>query len=266
MIDSANRPLPIEGVIDEEVAARLEDAGVGYVDASGRSWSPGQPRTGRSRDVRLGGTRSLRPESLLLAQLIADHPEEAWTGRGLAARGRSSQVTALSLLKRLEEEGFVERQGAGRATVRQVVDASGLRGWLARNGRPRRVRRLSCFVRDPEAIPNEIEGHALSLTGAAGAAQWGLPVVFGESRPVYRVDMPRDALDDVPAMLGGLRTERGANVTLVADPEGLGTFDARLLAERLTAPPSRVMLDLYLEPRGSAALGVFLDLWGSKSL
>jgi len=26
------------------------------------------------------------------------------------------------------------------------------------------------------------------------------------------------------------------------------------------------MLDLYLEPRGEAAVGVFLDLWGSKEI
>jgi hypothetical protein len=89
----------------------------------------------------------------------------------------------------------------------------------------------------------------------------------GEARPVFRVDVPGDALDDVPAELGGFRTERGANVTLIADPDRLGLADAREDRKgRLIAPPSRVMLDLYLESRGDAAAGVFLDLWGSKVL
>jgi len=58
-----------------------------------------------------------------------------------------------------------------------------------------------------------------------------------------------------------------ANLTLIADPEHLAGSDARTDGDgRVTAPPSRVMLDLYLEPRGEAAVGVFLDLWGSKEI
>lgn len=53
----------------------------------------------------------------------------------------------------------------------------------------------------------------------------------------------------------------------LGDPDRLGLADAREDREgRLIAPPSRVMLDLYLESRGDAAAGVFLDLWGSKVL
>jgi hypothetical protein len=74
-------------------------------------------------------------------------------------------------------------------------------------------------------------------------------------------------LEQIPQALGGFRTERGANLTLIADPEHLASSDARTDADgRVIAPPSRVMLDLYLEPGGEAAVGVFLDLWGSKDI
>lgn len=257
----------IEGVLDDELAARLEDAGVGYSDAAGRRWLPGQPRTARARETRLSGKRSLRPESLRLAQLLADHPDELWTGRVLAARGQTTYVTAQSLLKRLEGEGLVDRRGKGRATVRRISDAARLRSWLARNGRPRRVRRLSCFVPEPTDVATEVDGHVLVLTGAAAAAQMEMPVLTRVPRSIFRVEVPPDALDDVPAMLGGFRTERGANVILIADPDRLGVSDARKgSGGKLRASPSRVMLDLFLESRGEAAVGVFLGLWGSRVL
>ena len=264
---SGRRLLVIDAVLDDDTAARLEDAGVSYVDAAGRAWFSGQPRTKRSREVRSGAPRSLRAGSLRLAQLLADRPGESWTERGLAARGGSTPVTAHSLLKRLEEEGLVERRGRGRATRRRLGDPAGFRRWLARNGRPGRVRRLSCFAPDPSEVPGSAMGNAVVLTGAAAAERLGLPVLTAAPRPVFRVDVGREALEEIPAALGGFRTERGANVTLIADPGRLALTDVREDRDgRPIAPPSRVMLDLYLETRGEAAAEVFLDLWGSREI
>ena len=82
---------------------------------------------------------------------------------------------------------------------------------------------------------------------------------------MVRVNVTADELEDIPEAIGGFRTEVGANLTLVADPDRFAFvdpyFDGR---RRLIAPPSRIMLDLHLEARGGAAADVFLDLWGDR--
>lgn len=259
----------VKTLLDPETAARLEDAGVGYLDAGGRSWVPGQPKStwvrsaGRPRGRKV---RALRPESLRLAQLLADHPHEAWSERMLAQRGGSTNVTAHRLLARLEDAGLVARRGSGRSTTRHVSDARGLRRWLAKHGRPGQVQRLRCFVRDLGAIPEFADGHLLALTGSVAAERIGVQVLSGTRDPIYRVDAHAEDLEEIPATLGGFRTERGANLTLIADPGRLAHTDARRTADgTLVAPPSRVMLDLFLEPRGEAAVELFLDLWTGEA-
>jgi hypothetical protein len=176
-------------------------------------------------------------------------------------------VTAHRLLKTLEDARLIERHGRGRGMERRVIDIEGVRRWLAEHGRPSSPQRLSCFVRDPDAVPTSIAGLEMILTGALAAERMGLPVLTGMQRPLYRVQASGEDLEQIPQALGGFRTERGANLTLIADPEHLAGSDARTDADgRVTAPPSRVMLDLYLEPRGEAAVDVFLDLWGSKDI
>jgi hypothetical protein len=261
------RLLMIKAVLDDATAARLEDADIGFMDATGRAWLPGQTLTKRVRDRLPARRRALRAGSLRPAQLIADHPEEAWTIRRLAERGASSEVTAHRLLSTLEEARLIERHGHGRGTQRRVVDVEGVRRWLAEHGRPSSAQRLSCFVRDPDAVPTSIAGLEMILTGALAAERMGLAVLTGMQRPLYRVQVSGEDLEQIPQALGGFRTERGANLTLIADPEHLAGGDARTDPDgRVTAPPSRVMLDLYLEPRGEAAVDVFLDLWGSKDI
>ncbi len=263
----SRRMLMIKAVLDDATAARLEDADIGFVDAAGRAWLPGQTLTKRVRDRLPARRRALRAGSLRPAQLIADHPGEAWTIRRLAERGASSEVTAHRLLRTLEEARLIERHGHGRGMKRRVVDVEGVRRWLAEHGRPSSAQRLSCFVRDPSAVPASIGGYDLVLTGALAAERMGLPVLTGMQRPLYRVQASDEDLEQIPQALGGFRTERGANLTLIADPEHLASGDARTDGDgRVTAPPSRVMLDLYLEPRGEAAVGVFLNLWGSKEI
>lgn len=258
------RVVAINAVLDDAAAARLEDAEIGFVDAAGRSWLPGQELT-KQVEARLPAyQRSLRPGSLRPAQFIADYPDEPWTIRRLAERAGSSEVTAHRLLTTLEAAGLIERRGRGRRTERRVTDAGGVRHWLARNARPRTPERLSCFVRDSEKLPAEAAGYPLALTGAAAADRMGWPVLTGVSRPLYRVEASGKELEEIPRALGGFRTERGANLVLLADPERLATGDARSIGNDVLAPPSRIMLDLYLEPRGEAAVDVFLDLWGSE--
>jgi hypothetical protein len=257
--------LIVNAVLDDDAAAMLEDANVRYIDATGRRWLRGWTRTKRSSETATGnGKRRLYAASIRLAQLLADHPDEPWTERGLARRGETTQTTAHKLLGRLEDEGLLEREGRGPSTQRRVRDPFAMRSWLARQARPRKVTRLTCFVDNPERPPRGA-GRALAVTGAAGAAAIGMPVLTQEATRTMRVSARPEELEDIPEALGGFRTERGFNLILIADPDRLAFVDAvEGPDEWLLAPPSRIMLDLFLEPRGEAAADVFLDLWSDR--
>lgn len=260
---SAKRPalLAVRGAVDDRTAARLEDLGIGFADIEGRAWLAGTPRSTRARE-RSPRTRHLRPESLRLAQLLVDHPAERWTQRSLASRGDSTQVTAQRLLRRLEDEALVVREGGGRSTERTVPNPVALRRWLLEYGRPDRTVRLPFFVRDPSDIPEQVGNVRLALTGSRAAERLGVPVATSPGPPTFRADCGPERLEDLPALLGGFRTDEGANATLLADPGRLGHVDARRLEDgTLIAPPSRVMLDLLLESRGTSTAELFADLW-----
>lgn len=255
------RLMQIDGVLDDATAGRLEDSAIGYLDSAGRAWLPGMRRTSLERDTRKRA-RSLRGAGLRVAQLLADDPQERWTERDLADRAKTSTSTAHNLLERLEGQGLVQRTGHTRGTIRTVPDPAALRRWLARNGRPSRLRRLACWVPDPHPEPTT-DDLRIVLTGAAAAAELGMPVLTGTPRTLLRVKTPQGTdLNDIPSMLHGVRDEAGANAVLIDDRDGLGWREAqRSSAGALVAPRSRVMLDLWLEPRGQAAVDAFLDLW-----
>jgi hypothetical protein len=89
-----------------------------------------------------------------------------------------------------------------------------------------------------------------------------VPVATAQAPPTFRADCGPERLEDLPALLGGFRTDEGATATLLADPGRLGHVDARRLDDgTLVAPPSRVMLDLLLESRGTSTAELFADLW-----
>jgi len=260
LVDDHATLIAVEGVLDDRTAARLEDLGVSFADVEGRAWIAGGPRTvlarGRHAD------RHMRPESLRLAQLLADHPAQGWTQRALATRGESTQVTAQRLLRRLEDEGLVAREGAGRSTERTVTDGAAMRRWLLEHGRPGTVVRLPFFVRDATGLPDRVEDVNLALTGGAAAKRLGVPVTTAPPVPTFRADCGPERLEDVPSLLGGFRTDSGPTAVLIADPQRLAHIDARRLGDgTLVAPPSRVMLDLLLESRGAATAQLFADLW-----
>jgi hypothetical protein len=255
--------LAVQGAVDDRTAARLEDLSVSFADINGRAWLTGTPRSSRARArERSPKMRHLRPESLRLAQLLVDHPAERWTQRSLASRGDSTQVTAQRLLRRLEDKELVVRDGGGRTTERTVPNPVALRHWLLEHGRPERTIRLSFFVRDPSDIPPEVGNVHLVLTGSRAAERLGVPVATAPAPAMFRADCGPERLEDLPALLGGFRTDEGATATLLADPGRLGHIDARRLEDgTLVAPPSRVMLDLLLESRGTATAELFADLW-----
>jgi hypothetical protein len=264
--ESDNELLVINAVLDDATAARLEDANASYIDAAGRRWLRTWARTARASETKTEGRRRLYAASVRLAQLLADHPQKPWTERGLAQLGQTTQTTAHRFLGRLESEGLLLREGRGPSTQRWVRDPLAMRPWLARQARPGKVARLACFVENPER-PRKTAVRSLALTGAVGAAEIGMPVMTQAVTPTMRVSVRPEELEDVPEALGGFRTEQGANLILIADPDRLAFIDAISRPESwLLAPPSRIMLDLYLEARGEAAVDVFLDLWGEKEV
>lgn len=247
----------VNGVLDDAAAARLEDLDIGFVDRNGRWWLPGVARTATSAPP--GPQRRMRGPQIRLAQLLADHPGTEWTQRLLAERGHSTQQTAHRLLTRLEHEGLLERAGAGRSSRRFVADTRRFRAWLAHTCAPGRASLLRCYV--PEPLNLADVGVPLALTGSHAADALGMPVMSGRRPPVYRARTTRAGLEELPSKLGGVRTPSGANLLLVVDLDDLAHLDASDVGGRLVAPPSRVMLDLHLEPRGTATAAVFLDLW-----
>jgi hypothetical protein len=253
--------LAVSGILDDETAARLEDAGVGYVDAAARSWLPGQRRSTRARVGRRASER-VGSASVRAAQLLADDPDAAWTNRSLAEAAHVTSVTAHRLLRQLEMEGLLERHGRSRSTRRRVRDQRALWEWLGEHGRPSRARVLHAFASDLPAAVRAQPDRRLVLTGSAAAERMGLPVMSAVPQPLFRVDASDDELEDIPSALGGFRTASGANFAIVADPQRLAVDAARQVDDGLwLASPSRVMLDMYLEPRGAAAAEVFRDLW-----
>ncbi len=255
------RLVQIDGVLDAAAAGRLEDARIGYLDSAGRAWLPGTQRTSLEQATRTRA-RSLRAAGLRIAQLLADYPQQRWTERDLANRAETSTSTAHKLLERLEQETLMQRTGHTRGTVRAVPDPAALRRWLARNGQPSRVRRLACWL--PDLHPDTTAtGLRVVVTGAAGAAELGMPVLTGSPRTLLRVATPAGIdMNDIPSMLHGVRDDAGANALLIDDHHGLGWREAQTSRSgALVAPPSRVMLDLWLEPRGHAAVDAFLELW-----
>lgn len=249
----------VRGVLDDESAHRMEDLDVGFVDSAGRAWVPG---LARSRTSRGGGGSSLGSKQVRVAQLLTDHPDAPWTEAQLAEAAGASQSLVNEMMLRLEREGVVERRGRTRA-IRRRVDVERMRRWLIAYGRPHGAATVACFVPDMSAV-SEIDVVDVAFTGAAGAAMLGSPVLRGAPTSLVRVASDDGTLSDIPSLLGGFRTDRGANVTLIADPDRLGfTDDIRIDGARV-ASPSRVALDLFLEPRGESAVDAFLHGWPER--
>lgn len=266
LADLARRPgeatlAIIRGVIDFEAAARLEDNGIAYVDASGQAWVPGAPRSSAVRKSS-SPRRGLGFAKTRAAQVLVDHPREGWSEALLGERAGVSPRTARSLLEQLERDGVLLRSGRTRATVR-TLDAGRMRQWLITHARPGRVSSVGCFLPGDGPLPPEAIGVPLALTGAAAAALIGYPVLLGAPRRLVRAGIDPEGLEDLPAALGGFRTRRGANTTLIADPHLLAFTDDKVIQGNRLAPASRIALDLFLEPRGESAVGVFLDMWPS---
>ena len=184
----------------------------------------------------------------------------------LADHAQVSTGTAHNLLRRLAGLGLVARIGKGRGASTEVTDRRALRRWVVRSAGHDDSPRLWCYVRDLSAIPAEHDGVPLIRSGSAAASLMGLPEMSSVSTVLVRVPVDAQALEDLPAGIRALRTDQAANLLLVADVKRLATDARRLDAGVWVAPPSRIAIDLGLEPRGAAAAEVFLDLWGDEVL
>jgi len=124
-------------VIAERLTAEerqaLEDSHLSYADAAGyvRIDAPSllfhvEPRTARSRE-RIPAPRGLGVVGVRVAQTLLDRLLEEWTVSTLAVAAEASVGQVHNILRRLEEEGFVDRAGRARSSRRRVANPAGAR-------------------------------------------------------------------------------------------------------------------------------------------
>lgn len=269
---------PITVIVAERllpaVRRELEDADLSYVDGAGavHLQAPGllvhlepgpRTRTGTVPDPRGIGVTAIR----VIQHLLTD-PTRVWTVTELAAAADASLGQAHKVLTRLDTEGFIEQQRAGKAVLRRLTNPTDVLDWLAQAPAARKLpRRLKThlYAPDPDAVITRLARAALNsetdwaLTGAAGARVWGatrtitaLPVTM------VRVDPDHD-LHDTAARLGLEPVDGGHNVLLVADVGRLATQAPERNGPVVIAPKVRVWLDMLTETRGQDAADLFRE-------
>ena len=262
-------------VIAERLTAEerqvLEDSHLSYADAAGHVHidAPSmlfhvEPGTARSPE-RIPAPRGLGVVGVRVAQTLLNGHSEDWTVSTLAVAAEASVGQVHNILRRLEEEGFVDRAGRARTSRRRVANPAGLLDWLATVPAARRVRRqCSAFLyaADPDdllvrlASAAESADLAYAVTGAAAAHAMDVPAVTAVS--IVSVRVPSDLQSEaVAASLGAEPVHGGANLTLIADYGRLGTHDRTWMRKVALATPVRIWLDMLSEPRGGDAAELF---------
>lgn len=255
------------------VRAELEQAGCLYADGAG-SVHLAAPRflLHREKDSARFSTTVPAPRGLgavavrVVQQLLAD-PEREWTVVDLAQAAGASTGQSHNVLKRLEQEGFLQDRGSGQQRRRQVSNPTDLLDWLARVPAARRVHRqlkTYRYAADPTSLVTRLAHDATeadgpwALTGAAAARALGASVVTGLPVIMVRVPAAIDLLQ-VAGALGLEAVDVGANVQLIADVGEVGLHAAQRHGPVSLAPAARIWLDMLGEPRGDDAAALFRE-------
>lgn len=255
------------------VRAELEQAGCLYADGAG-SVHLAAPRflLHREKDsARLSTTvpapRGLGAVAVRVVQQLLAEPAREWTVVDLAQAAAASTGQSHNVLKRLEQEGFLQDRGSGQQRRRQVSNPTDLLDWLARVPAARRVHRqlkTYCYAADPTSLVTRLAHDATkadvawALTGAAAARALGTSAVT--TLPVIMVRVP-SAIDllQLAGALGLEAVDVGANVQLIADVGEVGLQRAQRHGPVWLAPAARIWLDMLSEPRGDDAAALFRE-------
>jgi hypothetical protein len=255
------------------VRADLEAAGASYVDASGSVHleAPGLLLHIEPGSVAKTGAvpppKGLGVVAVRLIQHLLVEPDVEWTVTELAQVGGASLGQAHNVLRRLDREGFITEQRAGKEVRRRVTSRSDLLDWLARIPAARRsAHRLRTYLYAPEAAGLvtrlTYQAHQTdvtwALTGTAAARVYGLTTVT--ALPVITVRIgPQQGLEDAADRLHLQRVDSGHNVLLLADTGEVGTHGTSRNGPVVLAPTVRIWLDILGEPRGEDAAALFRE-------
>lgn len=179
------------------VRGELEQAGCLYADGAG-SVHLAAPRflLHREKEVARTSTTVPAPRGLgaiavrVVQQLLADLERE-WTVVDLAQAAGASTGQSHNVLKRLEQEGFLQDRGSGQQRRRQVSTPTDLLDWLARvpldwlarvpaARRVHRQLKTYRYAADPASLVTRLAHDATkadvpwALTGAAAARELGI--------------------------------------------------------------------------------------------
>ena len=237
------------------VRARLVDAGLSYVDATGNMrveiGSPGLFLSDRGADGdpwrgsgRPRGTLKGAPAAKIV-RAVADFAGP-WTIRQLVDVSKASTGATYRVVEFLEREGLATRNESGSVGVPDWPRM--LRRWGDDYGfvRNSRVTRWIAPRGLPEVLSRAAESGAASkyaVTGTSAAAEWAA-YAPARSAMIYTADVA------AAAEVWGLRpAEAGANVML-AEPEFDVVFERSLTNQEgvTVAAPTQVVVDLMTGP------------------
>lgn len=268
---------PIILIVAERLlpAARqeLEGTGLSYVDGSGavHLQAPGllihiepplRVRTGSVPEPRGLGVIAVR----LIQHLLAA-PARDWTVTDLAAAADASMGQTHNVLIRLDAEGFIAHQRAGKAVLRRLTNPTAVLDWLAQVPSARKLpRRLTThlYAPNPDATLTRLADAAQrasvgwAVTGTAGARAWGAAVATALPVIMVRIDPDHD-LPQTAERLGLEPVDGGHNVLLVADVGRLAIQAPARSGSIVVAPKVRVWLDMLAETRGEDAANLFRE-------
>ncbi len=255
------------------VRGELEQAGCLYADGVG-SVHLEAPRFLLHREKEAARTSTTVPApkglgaiGVRVVQQLLEDPEHKWAVVDLAQAAGASTGQSHNVLKRLEQEGFLQNRGSGQQRRRQVSNPTDLLDWLGRVPAARRVHRqlkTYRYAADPTSLVARLAHDATkadvawALTGAAAARVMGASVIT--ALPVIRVRVPA-AMDllQLAIVLGLEAGDVGANVQLIADVGEVGLHGSRRNGPVSLAAAARIWLDMLSEPRGEDAAALFRE-------
>ncbi|MDQ1295356.1 MAG: hypothetical protein QG608_3241 [Actinomycetota bacterium] len=256
----------------------LEQADCAYADASGalHIQTPTvllhtEPDKSPNRG-HLPTPKGLGVVSVRLIQHLLQDPRRTWTVSNLTTETGASLGQAHKVLSRLETEGLVLQERAGRSVLRRVDDPGALLDWLTQvpaAGKLHERLKTYTYAPTPDALLQRLVQTAenthgtrtpWALTGAAAARSWGAGAVV-TALPVLMVRIePQIPLAVAADNLGLDPVDAGHNVLLVRDVGRLATMAPIPTPDVVpVAPRVRVYLDMLTEPRGHDAATLFRE-------
>lgn len=249
--------LVIAGETTADAREILEQQGVGVVDGLGNAHielpgllihQAGRRPKQQARPTRLEGKAGVG------AQVLLVHPERGWQVRGLAEVAGLSLGLAHRVLARLEAEGLVVAEGAGRNRIRRVADPTALLDLWAEENSYRPVRTPAYLLaQGHRRLIGELgrglerRGIEYALTGAAAAS---LVAPFITAVPVTEVwVMATAATADLVDAVGAESVADGHNVVFLQARDDTPLTFREHAAGVWVASRFRLYADLRRDPR-----------------